>query len=274
MNYVKSRKKKEVEEYREIFIDATVKIIGILYIIIAAIAMYKGEQAMKMADEVISMYEKNHTYKVVIAEKISVEDVVWRYIDSIEIQQLDIDAIVIETEEIAIIQEEEEEQKKEIEVTTEVNYIPSDAEREFAYCLAFGEAGIEDSMGQTLVINVAINNMVAQGYSNLIEEFTAIGRYSSVIDGQVYNCGKIVLLDDVPQNVKDAVDAAFEYDYTEEMLKEEAEKLGITDPKYWEGGATYFYNPAACSENQNKIRENIKVKFKYGNHIFYRYWDK
>ena len=110
--------------------------------------------------------------------------------------------------------------------------------------------------------------------SDLIEEFTMESRYSSVINGEVYNCGRIVTVEDVPQSIKDAVDAAFECDYSEKMLKEEANKLGITDSKYWEGGSLYFYNPDACSDYQNEIRKNVKVKFRCGRHLFYRYWDK
>lgn len=154
------------------------------------------------------------------------------------------------------------------------NYTPTEEERQFAYKIAFAEAGTEGSIGQTLVINVAINNMKKNGLSSLIEEFKAEGRYQSVINGEVYNAGKVVNLSDVPQEVKEAVDEAFKYDYSEQILKQQAETLGITDPKYWKGGAMYFYNPAACSERQNNLRENVKVKFQYGNHIFYCYWDE
>ena len=155
-----------------------------------------------------------------------------------------------------------------------VNYEPSEEERDFAYRLAFGEAGIESELGQILVINVAINNMREKGYSDLIQEFTIKNRYSSVKGVEVYNEGKVVLTENVPQSIKEAVDEAFRVDYSEQMLKEQAEALGITDSKYWEGGALYFYNPDKCSEYQNSIRKNVKVKFRCGDHLFYRFWDE
>lgn len=156
---------------------------------------------------------------------------------------------------------------EEITVVKAINYIPTQEEIEMAYKVAFAEAGIEGRIGQILVINVAINNMKTKGYLSLMQEFQP-GRYSSIVDGVVYNEGKPVDIQNVPQSVKDAVDEAFRNDYTEGVLKAEAEKLGITDNKYWEGGATYFCTPG-CSG-----RENIKVKFQIGGHMFYRYWDK
>lgn len=154
-----------------------------------------------------------------------------------------------------------------IKVAKAINYNPTAEEREMAYKVAFAEAGIESSMGQTLVINASISNMKEKGYSSLMQEFKS-GRYASIIDGVVYNEGKPVEIQDVPQSVKDAVDEALKNDYTESILKAEAEKLGITDSKYWEGGATYFCAPGCAG------REAIKVKFQLGNHVFYRYWDK
>ncbi|MDE5830457.1 MAG: hypothetical protein K2H53_01930 [Clostridia bacterium] len=185
-----------------------------------------------------------------------------------------------ETEEVQEVQEEIKEEVTETAIASikilsaeeiieakAINYNPTAEEREMAYKVAFAEASIESSMGQTLVINVAINNMRKHGYTSLMQEFQA-GRYSSIVDGVVYNEGKAVEIENVPQSVKDAVEEAFNNDYTEEALKAEAEKLGITDSKYWEGGATYFCAPS-CSG-----RENVKVKFQLGNHMFYRYWDK
>lgn len=182
---------------------------------------------------------------------------------------------VVEMGEIAEEVEVTEESIEEvIDVVESINYYPTEMEREYAYKVAFGEASTQSSMSQTLVINVAINNMRNKGYANLIQEFEVPGRYSCIENGEVYNSGKVIEVSDVPQSVKDAVDAAFAYDYSEQMLKEEANRLGITDEKYWKGGATYFYNPELCSENQNNLRQNIKVKFRYDEHIFYCYWDK
>lgn len=198
-----------------------------------------------------------------------------------ETQKTTTEEITDQTNEYAAISENEvAETTEEVEVTevmyvtANANYNPTEAERVYAYKVAFGEASNQGSMGQTLVINVAINNMRKNGDSSLIQEFERSGRYSCVENGEVYNSGKVVEVSDVPQSVKDAVDAAFDYDYSEQLLKAEADQLGITDESYWMGGATYFYNPNLCSDNQNNLRQNIKVRFEYGNHIFYRYWDK
>lgn len=161
------------------------------------------------------------------------------------------------------------------------NYVPSEEEREFAYKIAFAEAGREDSMGQTLVINAAINNMRAREFSNLIEEFNEKGRYSCVIEGKVYiiykdksgnQVQKLVTDDYITEELKEAVDRAFDKDYTEELLREAAERKGLNSPKYYEGGALYFYNPKGLSEERARERENIEVTFTHGRHVFYRYW--
>lgn len=240
-------------------LEALFKFLAIIFIIVAVIALYKGNQAIKFAEEQLKVYEEIHPYTEQFAARQSIEEMGWNYIRNLEIP--DVAEVNLATETTQLME-------------TNAQYIPFEEERQFAYRLAFGEAGTESELGQILVINVAINNMRNEGYSNLIEEFTKEGRYSSVIDGEVYNCGEIVSENDVPQNVKDAVDAAFICDYSEKMLREQAKLLGINDSKYWEGGALYFYNPKYCSEYQNSIRENIKVKFECGNHLFYRYWDK
>lgn len=148
-----------------------------------------------------------------------------------------------------------------------INYIPSAEGKERLYKVVFAEAGIESFMGQVLAANVAYNNMIKHGYTDLAQELKA-GRYATIVDGVVYNEGKPVEIQDVPQSVKDAVDEALKNDYTEAILKAEAERLGITDSKYWEGGATYFCAPGCAG------RENVKVKVQVGGHMFYRYWDK
>lgn len=220
-------------------------------------------------------------------ERIPVKEQMKRYIESLPMPEKEF--FKQTEEEIIEIQDDEGLEPRKIEemqnlhefkvmeiqlAKTSQNYSPTEEEREYAYKVAFAEASTQGTMGQTLIINIAINNMRKNGFLNLIQEFEAKGRYSSVENGEVYNNGKIVELSDIPDNVKQAVEDAFQYDYTEEILKQEATNLGITDSKYWKGGATYFYNPNVCSERQNKLRKEIKVKFQYGEHIYYCYWDK
>lgn len=193
----------------------------------------------------------------------------------------------VETEEITVEETEEvTETKQEVVETTEavkasmtvlseeeitmakaINYNPTPEGREMLCKVVFAEAGIEGFYGQVLVGNVAYNNMIANGKSDLIQELKE-GRYTCIVNGQVYNEGKIVEFSDIPQSVKDAVDEALRNDYTEEILKAEAQRLGIEDSKYWEGGATYFCTPGCAG------RENVKVRFQLGGHMFYRYWDE
>ena len=166
--------------------------------------------------------------------------------------------------------------------TIQINYNPTEEEREFAEFLAYAEAGNQGELGQIYVINVAINNMRKMGYNNLIEEGTS-GRYSCVKNGKPCvirrNSWVPVTSKDISKELKKAVNEAFLKDYTEELLKKEAENKAskdnsVLDPKYYEGGALYFYNPKGTTEEGLAKRKNIKVKFQYKNHIFYRYWDK
>lgn len=156
---------------------------------------------------------------------------------------------------------------EEITVAKAINYNPSAEGKEMLCKVVFAEAGIESFMGQVLVANVAYNNMIAHGYTDLTQELKE-GRYSCIVNGIVYNEGKPVEIENVPQSVKDAVEEALRNDYTEAVLKAEAERLGITDSKYWEGGATYFCAPGCAG------REKVKVKVQLGGHMIYRYWDK
>ena len=156
---------------------------------------------------------------------------------------------------------------EEITEAKSINYNPSAEGKERLCKVVFAEAGIESFMGQVLVANVAYNNMIAHGYTDLTQELKE-GRYSCIVNGVVYNEGKPVEIEDIPQSVKDAVEEALRNDSTEAVLKAEAERLGITDSKYWEGGAIYFCAPGC------EGRENVEVKFQLGGHMFYRDWKK
>lgn len=159
-------------------------------------------------------------------------------------------------------------------------YHPTEEERLWAYLMAVAEAGLEDAFGQTLAINVAINRAIETGDS-LIEVFTAPGQFSSIHNGVPHlrivhedeTIEWILVTEDmITDEIREAVDRAFRKDYTEELLKEEAIRKGL-DSSYYEGGALYFYNPNAISQEQADSRSNVKVSFQCGNHGFYRRWD-
>ncbi|MFR0822548.1 MAG: hypothetical protein ACLU84_00525 [Clostridia bacterium] len=171
-------------------------------------------------------------------------------------------------------------------ITRTIYYEPTEEERQWAYKMAFAEAGLEGEMGQILVINVAINHTKAMGYTSLIEEFTSTGRYSCIENG--VPCIPVsptqkrpVVESDLTESLKAAVDKAFVKDFSEELLKQAAwekkkeDSSFLVDEKYYEGGAYYFYNPRAVSDKQKSQRseKKVPVSVKYGNHVFYRYWE-
>ena len=274
-----------LENFTEKFFDFLVKVLLFCFMCLILAGMLKIQENNRIMRQHEMLLENSDEWYM-YSERIPLEECIERNMERKDIPEAEIPELKVFEVKTEIVNENElqtqiiteniEMQKVSKETILELkvvkNYQPTEEERQFAYKIAFAEAGVEGSVGQTLVINAAINNMRKNGFSSLIEEFKAEGRYQSVKNGEVYNSGKVVT--EVPDSVKVAVDLAFEYDYSEAILKQQAENLGITDSKYWEGGATYFYNPEYCSERQNKLREKIKVKFQYGDHIFYRYWDK
>ena len=265
---------KREEEMQEYFLSI-LKTIAILHVIVTTIVLICGDLRLQKLEEICP------TTMVVLPQRTTVKEQVRLYIQSLEVPLED-----TYEEEPEKVQEQVQEQEKVQEQVQEVtvvpvaisggsNYNPTAEERQWAYRIAKSEAGIEDAFGKTLVINVAINNMRASGHSNLIEEFTYSGRYSSVVNGVpciMGNDGLIPVTDDMlTDELKNAVDLAFEHDYTEELLKQVAEAKGL-DASYYEDGARYFYNPDAISEYQASLRADIKVRFKYGRHIFYKVW--
>lgn len=163
----------------------------------------------------------------------------------------------------------------------EVYYTMTDEEFEWACKIAYAEAGNQNFMGKVLVLNCSINNAKALGIT-LMEEFNQKGRYSSVIEGQVYlrykkngkQVKKLVTEDMITDEIRQAVVTACKKDYTEELLHEVAIEKGYTDESYYKGGARFFCNPKGIeSEEEKAKRENISVSYKHGNHIFYLSWE-
>lgn len=267
------KRKQELEEYILFYIHRFLIFLSFIIFITSAIVLYNGERRIN---------ELESQYPSVDISKYNRTSSVKKEFD-LYIANFEVPKELLQQDQIEKIHEVVDEEDTEIiDEVSEVYYQPTDEERQYAYLLAFAEAGIEDSLGQTLVINVAINHMKDKGYSNLIEEFTAKGRYSSVIDGvpciKVKDengecCWKPVTEENLTDELKAAVDVAFQKDYTEEMLREVADELG-KDSSYYEGGALYFYcsDPRALSPEALASREGIEVKFEYGRHIFYRIW--
>lgn len=254
--YAGTRRRQELEEY----LFAVLKCIAIVELIVAIVVLTWGNINLK------NLEESYPSIGIIMEERMSLKEQERLYIQSLELPEETYEENQFEAQEDVVL------------VDTNIGYYnPTEEERYWAERIAKSEAGIEDAFGQTLVINVAINNMRASGYSNLIEEFTASGRYSSVINGVpcIKDNGKWIPVteDMLSDSLKAAVDAAFEKDYTEALLKEVAEVKGLGET-YYEGGALYFYNPNAVSDYQASLRANIKVTFQHGRHVFYRVWNK
>lgn len=145
--------------------------------------------------------------------------------------------------------------------------------------LTYAESGLEDEIGQVAVAATILNRQ----YSS---EFHADGNFynvmnngfSSVHNGEIYIMTSnpyVLYYEDVPERTIRATERAINgEDPTEQLLWEEAVRLGLDPEVYAAGGAKYFYNPNACSEAALAERANIKCKVQIGNHVFYKVWDK
>ncbi len=240
--------------------------IAIAESLIAMLVIIYGDWKIQKLEEI---YPSNIV--IDFRPRMSVKEQAKLYIQSLEIPPME-ETNEEKIEEV-ILEEEQQINSMTVDENTENYYNPTEEERHWAYLIAKSEAGIEDDLGKTLVINVAINHMKSKGYADLIEEFNASGRYSSVVNGVPCIGGVPVTDDMLTDDLKIAVDKAFEKDYTEEVLKEVAESKGL-DSSYYDGGATYFYNPKAISDHQRELRANISVTFQHGRHVFYRVWDQ
>lgn len=106
------------------------------------------------------------------------------------------------------------------------NYYPSNGERWLAYLMAYAQTRDEEPIIQTMGTNVAINIAKSEGM-NLIDVFTYTNLFSGMHDGvpsiSITNeDGKLewipVTEDMLTDELKEAVDLAFEQDFTEGSL--------------------------------------------------------
>lgn len=106
-------------------------------------------------------------------------------------------------------------------------YTPSDEERQFAYLMAYAQTRNEEPIIQTMVTNVAINIAKEEGI-NLIDVFTDLNRFSGMHDGvpsfSVANDDHTltwfpVTEDMLTDELKEAVDLAFERDFTKGAIR-------------------------------------------------------
>lgn len=133
------------------------------------------------------------------------------------------------------------------------NYYPSDEERQLAYLMAYAQTHDEEPIIQTMGTNVAINIAKEEGM-NLIDVFTFPNLFSGMCDGvpSIINTNEDGKLEWIPvtddmltDELKEAVDLAFEQDFTE--------------------GAMHYYN--SYSNSKDRMPEEFIQK---GDWIFFK----
>lgn len=145
--------------------------------------------------------------------------------------------------------------------------------------LTYAESGLEDEIGQVAVAATIIHRQYSPEFRADGDFYQVMNNgFSSVRNGEIYIMTSnpyVLYYEDVPERTIRATERALNgEDPTEELLWEEAERLGLDPEVYAAGGAKYFYNPNVCSEAALAERANIKCKVQIGNHVFYKVWDQ
>ena len=129
-------------------------------------------------------------------------------------------------------------------------------------------------------LNISGTGKAEGSQSNFVVEFIGTpttsgdGTTVATIDEKVKTKGTITVTKLTTRGETATERALNGEDPTEQLLWEEAVRLGLDPEVYAAGGAKYFYNPNACSEAALAERANIKCKVQIGNHVFYKVWDK
>ena len=176
----------------------------------------------------------------------------------------------------------EAEPEQEPEVEQQVQEVQDDSEtKEFQdRCrLTYAESGLEDEIGQVAVAATIIHRQYSPEFRADGDFYQVMNNgFSSVRNGEIYIMTSnpyVLYYEDVPERTIRATERALNgEDPTEQLLWEEAERLGLDPEVYAAGGAKYFYNPNVCSEAALAERANIKCKVQIGNHVFYKVWDQ
>lgn len=144
----------------------------------------------------------------------------------------------------------------------------------FALCTAYGEAAGEGIYGQKLVLETIRNRTQHYEFPDTLKAVcTDDGQFLAVQNGVPMLGDQPVTHENITEEMTETLSEVLAgSDETERLLKEVAEQKGITDPKYWEGGAVYFSNFDGIEDLSSY--EKIQVSVKVGNHTFWRYWDK
>jgi len=262
------RKNKENRKFNFNVINAV--ILGILISLSLTLPFMKGKQDNLQSTEVVLTSEfsiesegENHIINVV-EKPATVEN-----IGSVETEA--------EVEEPV---EAEPEQEPEVEQQVQEAQDYSETKEFQDRCrLTYAESGLEDEIGQVAVAATIIHRQYSPEFRADGDFYNVMNNgFSSVRNGEIYIMTSnpyVLYYEDVPERTIRATERALNgEDPTEQLLWEEAERLGLDPEVYAAGGAKYFYNPNACSEAALAERANIKCKVQIGNHVFYKVWDQ
>ena len=158
------------------------------------------------------------------------------------------------------------------EIPVQEEYVMTEEEL-FALCTAYGEAVGEGIYGQKLVLETIRNRTEHYEFPDTLKAVcTDDGQFLAVQNGVPMLGDQPVTPENITEEMTETLSEVLAgSDETERLLKEVAEQKGVTDPKYWEGGAVYFSNFDAIEDLSSY--EKIQVCVKVGNHTFWRYWD-
>lgn len=262
------RKNKENRKFNFNVINAV--ILGVLISLSLTLPFMKGKQDNLQSTEVALTSEfsiesegENHIINV-IGKPATVEN-----IGSVEPE-----AEVEEPVEAEPEQEPEEEQQ-----VQEAQDYSETKEFQDRCRLTYAESGLEDEIGQVAVAATIIHRQYSPEFRADGDFYNVMNNgFSSVRNGEIYIMTSnpyVLYYEDVPERTIRATERALNgEDPTEQLLWEEAERLGLDPEVYAAGGAKYFYNPNVCSEAALAERANIKCKVQIGNHVFYKVWDQ
>lgn len=262
------RKNKENRKFNFNVINAV--ILGILISLSLTLPFMKGKQDNLQSTEVVLTSEfsiesegENHIINVV-EKPATVEN-----IGSVEPEA--------EVEEPV---EAEPEQEPEVEQQVQEAQDYSETKEFQDRCrLTYAESGLEDEIGQVAVAATIIHRQYSPEFRADGDFYNVMNNgFSSVRNGEIYIMTSnpyVLYYEDVPERTIRATERALNgEDPTEQLLWEEAVRLGLDPEVYAAGGAKYFYNPNVCSEAALAERANIKCKVQIGNHVFYKVWDQ
>lgn len=150
----------------------------------------------------------------------------------------------------------------------------SESDYELLSEITYAEAGNQTEEQQVATAATILNRVESNIFPNTIKEvIIQKGQFASTRNGHIYACGKTVDFSKVPDVTKEAARRALNgEDPTENWLRKEAQRLGLSSEKYASGGALYFYSPEYTSSSELAARSNIKCKVQKGGHVFYKVW--